>query len=277
MRLASWHSTSGSGPNNRSTDGSEVFVVGTGRCGTTTLAESINSSYGTTIRSEIRPWILHELKAYAQGRVPNREMAQLLYQTRRPAFDETAAAGGESNHRLSVALRPLALAFPQSVLIWAWRDPVATVLSMLRRSWYSLQDQAVRGRWADTRITALDVDGQSALRWNEMQPLERCCWYWNYVNRVILERVILGSESLVIVNIDDMGTAFDQMDQTFGVASERKVHHLNSGSEDENSTGLNLTGDDRDRIAEFCSDMRGRVEKAMAEHLDMRRSPPTVG
>jgi Sulfotransferase family len=164
-----------------------VFVVGTGRSGTTTLSRLLSSVPGCTVEHEREPKLLDEVSAFVEGRFSHDAMVDLLRQTRAPA--PARYVTGESNTQLSFVLPALAEAFPSTRVIWLIRDGRDVVASMVRRRIYHPHEVEIRvpsaRQWARTRLQADRVGDLSADAWGKLDAFGRCCWLWSYTHRVI--------------------------------------------------------------------------------------------
>jgi len=163
-----------------------VFVVGTGRSGTTTLSELLSSVPGCAVEHEREPKLLQEVKAFLEGTFSHEAMVDLLRGTRSPAGGDVLS--GESNTQLSFVLPPLAEAFPAARVIWLIRDGRDVVASMVTRGIYHRRELERPGgakEWARTRLQADRVGDLSPGDWAQLTPFARCCWLWSYTQRVI--------------------------------------------------------------------------------------------
>jgi Sulfotransferase domain len=163
-----------------------VFVVGTGRSGTTTLSELLSSFPGCMVEHERTPKLLDEVNAFLEGELSREAMVDLLRRTRPPAAGYRLT--GESNTQLSFVLPPLAEAFPSARVIWLIRDGRDVVASMVARGIYHPRELEARGgakQWARTRLQADRVGDLSSDAWAKLDPFGRCCWLWSFTQRVI--------------------------------------------------------------------------------------------
>lgn len=170
----------------------QVFVVGTGRSGTATLAALLDGVPGCRVAHESSPLLLDEVTAFLRGTLAHRDLVDLLRRTRQPDVIGGTTLSGEANQRLSFVLPALTEAFPGARIVWLIRDGRAAVASMHHRLWYhpreaTLRPPAVRP-WAENRISADQVDDLPREAWARLDRFARCCWYWSYTNRLI-ERV----------------------------------------------------------------------------------------
>jgi hypothetical protein len=166
-----------------------VFVVGTGRSGTMTLADLLSSVQGVTVEHEHEPKLLAEIKGYAEGRLEHERMVELLRSSRAPAQIGGDLVSGESHNQLSFVLPALAEAFPDARIVWLIRDGRAVVASLVGRNIYHPREFELRTpgteEWALTRINGDAAGDVSGERWRDLDTFGRCCWYWGYTHRTI--------------------------------------------------------------------------------------------
>jgi hypothetical protein len=163
-----------------------VFVVGTGRSGTTTLSDLLSSVPGCAVEHERTPKLLDEVKAFVEGSLSRDAMVDLLRRTRAPSVGYNLS--GESNTQLSFVLPLLAEAFPSARVIWLMRDGRDVVASMVARGIYhprELEDRGGAKDWARARLQADRVGDLSSDAWERLDPFGRCCWLWSFTQRVI--------------------------------------------------------------------------------------------
>lgn len=187
----------------------QVFVVGTGRSGTATLAALLDGLPGCRVVHEASPPLLAEVTGYQRGTLAHHELVELLRRSRRPEAIGGTVLSGEANQRLSFVLPALAEAFPRARIVWLVRDGRDAVASMHHRLWYHPREAALRPpavrAWADHRIAANRVGDLPAAAWAGLDAFGRCCWYWAYTNRLIArERARLGLPVLCL-RLEDLG------------------------------------------------------------------------
>src|SRR5438067_6829627 len=188
----------------------QVFVLGTGRCGTATLASLLDATPGCAVGHEIEPKLLEEVNLYLEGRMSHAEMVSLLRETRSRKAIGGENLSGEANQRLSFVLPSLAEAFPNARFVWLIRDGRSTVASMHHRRWYDRREAEARHPalrdWTRFRIRGDVVGDVSAEDWAKLDAFGRCCWYWSYTNRLIgqeIERLGLEALPVKIEQVDE--------------------------------------------------------------------------
>ncbi|MCH8822443.1 MAG: hypothetical protein IH984_02935 [Planctomycetes bacterium] len=168
-----------------------LFVLGTGRSGTTTCANMLSSIRGCSITHQMKPTLLREATSYVVGTMPQNEMVSLLRETRGCVQRGGERISGESNQRLAFVLPALAEAFPGAKYLWVIRDGRDAVTSMHHRYWYHPNEAQLRhqelSEWITNRIRADQVGQMSTSKWEKLDSFARCCWYWAYTNTLIAQ------------------------------------------------------------------------------------------
>lgn len=195
-------------------DPCHVFVLGTGRCGTQTLARMLSKVDGCRIIHEHVPPLLTEVTDFFNGSMTSDEMINLLRLTRAPSLLGGHRVSGESNQRLSFILPQLVEAFPKLKIVWLIRNGLANVASTYHRHWYDPKESRRREQRHhlsfENRITAPMVGEMSDNQWDQLDAFGRCCWYWRYTNQTIgTESARLGVACLFL----KVETLADQMGQ----------------------------------------------------------------
>jgi hypothetical protein len=190
----------------------QLFIVGTGRSGTQTLAHLLSSVDGVVVEHEHEPLLLAEIKDYAEGRRGREEVVSLLAATRSPGEIGGRLVSGESHNQLSFALPLLAEAFPGARIIWLVRDGRAVVASMVERKIYHPRELDLRApgteEWARNRLQGDAVGDVSPERWRALDAFGRCCWYWSYTHRVIARDMDRLELPLLRLRLEDLGNSW---------------------------------------------------------------------
>jgi hypothetical protein len=164
-----------------------VFVLSTGRCGTTTLRSLINLSAKIHARHEPYPYFLPETwKAYQEQPQSPAEAGRLMRRfteaRTRPLLNSTIRniLYVECSNRMTYIAPLLAAHFPKSRFIHMFRNPAAVVRSGMRRRFYD-PEVSDRTEW-DTYRTVPNSNDPYRDQWDDMTPFEKCCWYWHAIN-----------------------------------------------------------------------------------------------
>ncbi|MDY0040840.1 MAG: glycosyltransferase, partial [Desulforhabdus sp.] len=168
------------------------FVLSTGRSGTTSVASFFSRVPGCECLHEPSPRLIGESSAYRYGEFDHHRLVEILKETRL-ALDP-AAIYGEANQTLSLILPVLNSAFPEAKYVWLIRSGLDVVASAVGRNWYTglsmngkkYDDSlAIEKAWIDGRIQGDRLGEFSTAEWIELTPFEKCCWYWEYINRTV--------------------------------------------------------------------------------------------
>lgn len=214
----------------------QVFIVGTGRCGTASLAALLSAIPDGRVVHEITPQLFSEVNASFRGTLSRSALVELLRRTRDPASIGGSALSGEANQRLSFVLPALAEAFPHARVVWLLRDGRDAVASMQRRLWYHPREMALRSRgarpWALHRIQGDDTGDLSPDAWTRLDSFARCCWYWSFTNRLIDHERVRLSLPVLPIRIERLGEVLPELWSFLELRAPLpvKVPHLHSAS-----------------------------------------------
>lgn len=204
-----------------------LFVLGTGRCGTKTLATMLSRIPGCRVEHERPPPLLGEVTALIRGSMTDDDMVALLRDTRSPDAIGGDRVSGESNQRLSFIVPTLARAFPGARLLWIVRDGRENVASVHHRRWYDPREpelrQAHHAESAANRILGPDVGDIERARWDAMSGFERCCWYWSYTNRAIEQATSGLTLPTLCVRLEDLSARLDELLAFLGLPGDTQT------------------------------------------------------
>lgn len=163
-----------------------LFVLSCGRTGTDTLAHVLATSPAVWALHEPEPQLMAERKE-ARTRVydeptkfnkifiASRAHSLVAARMRSRIYAETSA-------RLTFFAPVIADLLPNAKFVFLHRHPGEIVRSGMRRGWY-VAHQADKHRIAPVRgETGFD-------EWENWNPFEKVCWYWNAYHRFILDFV----------------------------------------------------------------------------------------
>jgi hypothetical protein len=168
------------------------FVVSTGRSGSKTTAALLSLISGCICLHEPAPELILESSAYRYGTITEPELRRLLKETRSPYLNGSVYC--ESNQTLALIIPLLCKVFPQARYIWLMRNGLDMVASAYAKQWYSGHSEnhdryedcpPIERAWIDGRIEGDRCGDMNRLEWLQLDRFGRCCWYWNYVNRLI--------------------------------------------------------------------------------------------
>jgi hypothetical protein len=198
-----------------------IFILGTGRCGTKTLADALSQIPGCVVRHEIEPVLLAEVSDYLTGRLGEDELVRLLKETRSPEQIGGELVSGESNQRLSFIVPALQRAFPLARYIWVIRDGRDVVASTTFRGWYDYPyaGSRVKGKWRDHRIRGDVMGVMTENEWSSMSAFAKNCWYWAFTNNLIARQAGRLGLHIFKIRLEDLFSCSRGMMEAIGLPS----------------------------------------------------------
>ena len=164
-----------------------LFVVSTGRSGSTTIARTLSQHPDVTCLHEPRSALIRLSTEWAH-RLRDRSA---VVDDLRAIYDASVCPGpvvfGESDQNLSVLLSPLLDRAPHARVLWLIRNGRDVVSSAVRKGWYG-EGPPPDDRpnvWDDYRLRGDLCGDVGPEEWGRMSAFEKNCWYWGYVNRTI--------------------------------------------------------------------------------------------
>jgi hypothetical protein len=156
----------------------KLFIVGTGRCGTKTLANTLSQLPGVTVHHEFEYNSMTVLaRQFAQEEISRDEAAYHLVEIlgRDKTEDQVV---GYAHHALSWLLPLLKQTYENGIFLWSVRNALTFIPSALSCRWYAggngfVQQNFVRGRLYHEED------------WDKADPFQKLCWYWSHLNHFI--------------------------------------------------------------------------------------------
>jgi hypothetical protein len=156
-----------------------VFVLSTGRCGTSWLTELLRLSQHVHVNHTDYPELVRQGRLAYEQHASHPEMFQEIIRATRDGYLAQAHWMGqtyvETNPRICFLAYAVALVYPSSRYIHLYRHPGDVVRSGLRRGWYS-------GVTDDEGRIILHNNHES---WQRMTDIEKISWLWNETNQFI--------------------------------------------------------------------------------------------
>ena len=136
-----------------------IYGVGTGRCGTKSLAKSLGGLH------EPKPWFTDEPKKWYLSGTYNFPLNRMIIE--RSQLRVPVVVDFKQAYMMGLILRLDITA----KFIWVIRDPVSCIRSMMKGKWYAQDEPNILEPWSG---------------WDEGQsPLSKCIWYYRTVNEHI--------------------------------------------------------------------------------------------
>ncbi|MGM0582480.1 MAG: sulfotransferase [Bacteroidota bacterium] len=174
-----------------------IFAVGTGRCGSTTLAKVLNQHPDIDFRHEPNGQLIKLSTDYAHGEVSREEVKRRLSLMYDQALT-TERIYGEADHKLFNLIEILRELYPKAKFIWQIRNAFDTVNSTFSRGMFHDKEFNFQEReelnvntiysfdlYSKNRLNGFKLGEFILEKWQNMSPIERNSWYWNYVNSKI--------------------------------------------------------------------------------------------
>jgi len=182
-----------------------LFVLSTGRAGTTMLAHLMEITHGVQAEHEPFPLYLKET-CDAWHQFPDRSMnfpSQFATSRMRVLCRNRYHEGlyAECSNRLTYVAYELRDHFPNAKFIHLYRDPADVVRSIMRRKYYT-EGTSEKSDWGRYRITPRDSDPAIRL-WDKWTPFQKCCWYWAAINQYSINFVNDSGERAQSLNAED--------------------------------------------------------------------------
>jgi hypothetical protein len=167
-----------------------LFILSTGRSGTTTVARWLTAVEGITCLHEPEPAFIREASTYRYGELDGAVITAVLRETR----PFTPPLYAESNQTLALLVPLLVEIWPEARFVWLLRNGRDVVASAMQKQWYTGYSAAydryedatpTQQAWIDGRLRGDRLGDMRAADWEALPRFGKCCWYWHAVNRLI--------------------------------------------------------------------------------------------
>ena len=180
-----------------------LFVLSTGRVGTTSLTSILSLSPGIHAVHEPAPMFNDETRdAYMEpARNGSWPVAKQYSANRAPVLLRCVMQDrlyAETSNRLTYIAADLAGEFPLAKFVHLHRNPADVVRSCMRRGYY---EHHVGDQY---RIRPIATDRYYA-DWPNWNTFQKSCWYWQAVNQVCLTQLAaIGKERTMTIGFDEL-------------------------------------------------------------------------
>jgi len=209
------------------------FILSTGRCGSTSIAEMLTQHPDVTCAHEPNLQLVRLSTAFANRKIEREDMKCILEVMYANSSIFPPGYYGESDQKLSNLAEVLAELFPQAKFIWLIRNATDTVNSMFSRHWYSEGEMKLAETGVDTgevesgiryyaenRPNLATMGFLATEQWHSMTPFERNCCYWRYWNSLIEQQLTqLDLGRWLMVRLEELGSKADEINSLLGVRS----------------------------------------------------------
>jgi acetyltransferase-like isoleucine patch superfamily enzyme len=208
------------------------FIVGTGRCGTSSIAKTLTQHPNIICWHEPNFQLVRLSPAFAHHRMTREAVQNAL----RFIYTKTSVFPtgfyGESDQKLSNLIEILNELFPNAQFLWLIRNAPDTVDSMYSRGWYSDRERRLikfgydedpsepwRKFYAENRPNGAQIGVMSEVEWEGMPAFERNCWYWSYWNSLIEKQLLnIDKKRWMMIQLEEMGSRMKEVNERLGVA-----------------------------------------------------------
>lgn len=169
-----------------------VFVLGTGRSGSTSITNILNQhsncvAYHEDITQLIR--LSTEIANHSMSDAYKYEIDSIFN------YKIWEAKEGEllvhSDQRFWNLINVFAIYFPNAKFVHLIREPIDCIKSMVLRDWYEVDEypKIYSHDWAKYRLQGDEVGAVSTRVWSEMNNIQKCTWYYFYINNNISKQL----------------------------------------------------------------------------------------
>lgn len=186
-----------------------IFILGTGRSGSNAIVNILNQNPNCkAFHEDIRQLIRISTKLAEN---PNRkedyfkELEDIFNTKIWQASDNQILI--HSDQRLWNLIPFLKEYFPNSKYIHLEREKYSCIKSMYARNWYAQNEYPylMDHDWAKYRLQANKINVLSDHDWQELDALEKCAWYWNFINKQIENELSqIGEGRVLSLNLKNL-------------------------------------------------------------------------
>ncbi len=194
-----------------------LFVLSTGRSGTTTVARWLSAVGGVTSLHEPEPAFIREASALRYGDLAPDAILETLQATRPRGATPIYA---ESSQTLALLVPQLVALWPDARFVWLLRNGRDVVASAMQKQWYSGHSETharyedatpTQQAWIDGRLRADKWGDMDSAEWQSLSRFGKCCWYWQAVNRIIAQDVAATDIEPFVLKLETLPAQADAL------------------------------------------------------------------
>ena len=212
-----------------------LFVLGTGRSGTTSLSQSFqqldNVQNGHETFGALIPWSVK----FANGDMSGEELRiKLKLLCSQYAFPPQTNLIVEADHRLwnMIPLLEEIFAHNPPQYLFINRSKESFVRSALERKWYTLQPAENYTTYPHHyfRPTAHGMGEMTPQSWKKLSAEGKLAWYWDKINSTILQQLgQLPEERTICCNLEQLSAAAGNIRQRLSLPEGWQIPIANAG------------------------------------------------
>jgi carbonic anhydrase/acetyltransferase-like protein (isoleucine patch superfamily) len=195
-----------------------IFIVGTGRCGTTTIAKFLSEFPRVVVKHEPNGQLIKLSTDYAHGAISKDEVKNRLRKMYGDASFMKGRIYGESDQKIANLIDVFHELFPNAKFIWLIRNAYDNVISMFSRGIFDDSEFNLQPRKSlnvervyspkvnsENRLNGYKAGSFSNEEWVKMSPFERNCWYWSFWNLLIESQLLnIPKKQWYFLKIEDL-------------------------------------------------------------------------
>ncbi len=196
-----------------------IFILGTGRSGTKSITDVLNKNpkckalhenilqlirIGSLFEYDKDEIYLNEIKRIFEHKIYEADQSQTLIL---------------SDQRFWNLIPFLSSYFKNAKFIHVVRNPLDSILSMASRGWYQPNEypEIVNHDWAKYRLDGAKCGFYSQEDWQSLSPIEKCAWYYAFVNRSIEKSLLtLSTEQYLRVELNNLDEDINKLAEFIG-------------------------------------------------------------
>lgn len=266
-----------------------VFIVSSGRTGTTALATHLDASYDNVCAlHEPKPsWRLRRASGKAVcGRMGKQELVDLLADCRRSLVDRISQPIYiESNPFLGGFVEAFGEVFDKPKIIHVVRDPRTYVRS-------SMNFGAFRGlkKLANLFIPYWlpkpdYMPGPRQYAWRQMSEPQRMAWYWSIINRALDRAADISADSYIRIRFEDLfakdGSGLNTLTDWIGLprsprlSADANREQVNASRDRNFPRWVDWPGELKGQLLEYCGELMDKY--GYSRDAEMKVSAGLVG
>lgn len=193
-----------------------VFILGTGRSGSTSIVKILNQYPNSkAIHEGIHQLIrLSTEMEYNKNNSKSRKLLNELNMI----FESKIWEGNtnqlliHSDQRLWNLIPIISDYFPNAKFIHLNRDPINAIKSMVLRKWYEKNEypEIHTHDWAKYRLQGDLVKDFTEEEWESLNNIQKCTWYWVKINnRISTELSNLDQNRSIYIELENLNKSFE--------------------------------------------------------------------
>ena len=244
------------------------FVVSTGRSGSNSITHFLSQHKEITCLHETKHQLIRLDTEFAEQKKDYSEVKnELLNIYEKCSYMPKEGVYGESDHKLSNLITPLAELFPKAKFIFLIRNGKKVVGSTYGWKWFSehedkLAQQKGGGtdsvdQWYYYRLNGSNcADNITPEQWNKMSPFEKNCWYWAYTNNKIETQLDqLNKDRFITIKLEELETKQTEILDFLNVTKSTLIKtHTNKAKHDKYDEN-NWSDNEKEIFNRWCGDL----------------------